>query len=345
MNVIISEPGRILPKGNTGKDFPGKLVTRLGDQYPHYKFFYLSYDNNEDISPLPANVQTIISSQPAITKPVTRWWRRRKLAQLVKQLNADTVLHIHRYLPVAGVKEWLLQDNIIDEPEHLKSLTGIITYSYAIKNALIKKGIDSSVIKVIHCLPDNSFKPLDWDTRESLKQSFTNGKEYLLFDAADTTDAHMLNVLKGFSAIKKWLKTGMQLIIINAILHKGTENLLNTYKYKSDVSILKNGDEYQYHGLLAAAFAFIYIPQSQVNELPLLQAMQCAVPTITYKADPFFELCDLGAMYIDPDNENDIGEKLMKVCKDEKTRLLLTQNATDQLELLKKNNSSAAVFE
>lgn len=343
MNVIINQSRRFLTKSNADVDFTVKLVARLCRQHPGHQFFYLSYDKYISTTPLPANARKISISVPVIALPIKMTWYGYKLKKLVKQYKIDAVIHIDDYFSVTNAKNWLLLREWSSKSERLKSLTGIITPSFAIKNMLTKEDIEPARIKIMHCLPGDFYKPVDWDTREYVKQQFAEGREYLLFNAADTGYTYFLNMLKGFSTIKKWLKTGTKLIIVNAPPIKNIENLLNTYKYKHDITMLNASDNVQYPELLAASFAFIYMPRSQKDETPLLEAMQCRIPVITRQNDFFREICNEGAMYINPDNEDDIGEKLMKICKDEKTRALLAQNGISQLEILK-NSNDASVF-
>ncbi len=345
MNVIISQIGRFLTKGNTDTDFTQKLIAQLCNLHPTCTFFYLTFDKQECLNPLPVNVKKITISIPMIAMPVKTRWYKLKLKEQVKQLKIEIILHIDDYLTIPEMKEWLLLTGIPDyKPEHLKPLKGIIVPNPIIKQSLLKEGIEPSSIRILRCIPDNRYTPIDWDARELSKQQIADGNEYLLFDAVNASQAHFLNVLKGFSVIKKWLKTNIKLIIINVPLHKNTDNLLNSYKYKQEVSILKETNNYIYQDLLSAAFIFIYLPQSSVNVLPLLQSMQSGIPAITCKNDFFSEACNDGVVYINPDSEDEIGEKLMKLCKDEKTRNALVQKSMAQLEALKINNN-ASIFE
>ncbi|MCC6289555.1 MAG: glycosyltransferase [Chitinophagaceae bacterium] len=344
MNVIISQYRRFLSKGNTDAAFVENYTTQFCHQYPNNTFFLLSYDKKKNIHNLPANAQTISFSIPQIITPIALWLYRLKIKRLARQLKADAIVHVDDYISMPVVKEWLLLSapgNI--KTGSLKSLSGIITTSFSLKNTLAKNGVDALRIKVMRCFPGELFTPVDWDTREQAKQHFAEGKEYFHFNAENVSQTHLLNILKGFSILKKWLKTSIKLIIINADLNNKLDALLNTYKYKGDVKILKNTGSKAYADLLAAAFSFIYIPQSSKNGLPLLEAMQCAVPVITYSNDFFDELGSDAVMYINPDNEQDIGEKLMKIYKDEKTRAQLVQKSKAQLQLLRENCDNAVL--
>ncbi|MFT3950008.1 MAG: glycosyltransferase [Agriterribacter sp.] len=344
MNVIISQYRQFLTKGNTGAAFVENITAQLCHQYPNNSFFVLSYDKKEHMHNLPPNAQSISFSVPHIIPPLALWQYRLKLKKLARQLQADAIVHIDDYISIPVVKEWLLlRAPGNSRPDFLQSLSGIITLSLGIKNILAKNGIDASRIKVMRCFAGALFKPADWDTREQNKQHFAEGKEYFLFNAENAAHTHLLNMLKGFSILKKWLKTGIKLIIINAALNSKLDALLNTYKYKGDVSILEDTGSKAYTDLLASAFAFIYIPQSSKNGLPLLEAMQCAVPVITCSNDFFVELGSDAVMYINPDSEQDIGEKLIKIYKDEKTRTLLVQKSEAQLQLLKENADKAVL--
>ncbi|MFT3748339.1 MAG: glycosyltransferase [Agriterribacter sp.] len=344
MNVIISLSRRFLTKDNNS-ELVENIIANICIQYPNDNFYLLSYGNKQHKFSLPSNVQTVTATIPYIAGPVKTWIYQRNLKVLVKKFNAQTLLHIDDYIPANAPATYLLLTSVTNsKPYKLKKLNGIIVSSFSIKNTLVKNNIDPSHIKVMLPMAFNIYQPLDWDAREKTKEHFSGGKEYFLFNAAGASHINFLNVLKGFSAVKKWLKSGVRLTIVNMEAGKNTDDLLNTYKYKSDVLVSKKIDNIDYPKMTAAALAFIYLPQSGSNGLPLVEAMQCNVPVITWHNNIFFELGNDAVLYVDPGSEQDVGEKMTKIYKDEKTRTVLIQRSRAQLQALAVHKA-AAVFE
>ncbi|PVD49843.1 hypothetical protein DC498_23065 [Terrimonas sp.] len=342
MDVMISLSRRFLTKDNNSSTLVENIITTICNQYPGAHFYLLSYDNKQYKFSLPGNVQTIIAAIPFFLSPITKWIYQRQLKALVKKFNAQILLHINDYIPVNAATTYLLLTSVTNsKPDQLNKPDRIITSSLSIKNELVKNNIDPSRIRIIQPMALNIYQPLDWDTREQSKKYFSEGKEYFLFNASGASHTNFLNVLKGFSTVKKWLKSGIRLIIVNMETGKHTENLLNTYKYKSDITISAAISKADYPKLAGAALAFIYLPQFDSNGLPLVEAMQCGVPVITWHNNIFFELGNDAVLYVEPNNEQDIGEKMMKIYKDEKTRTVLIQKSLLQLQTLATHNTAA----
>lgn len=119
----------------------------------------------------------------------------------------------------------------------------------------------------------------------------------------------------------------MKLVLAGRLAWKNDEflTLLNTYKYKEDVVLTGYLKEGELAGLMAAAYALAYPSLFEGFGVPVIEAMKCGVPVLTSKNSSMQEISEEAALYFDPQNIDDIADKLMRIYKDEKGRKDLIQ--------------------
>ncbi|MDB5208335.1 MAG: glycosyltransferase family 4 protein, partial [Flavisolibacter sp.] len=71
---------------------------------------------------------------------------------------------------------------------------------------------------------------------------------------------------------------------------------------------------------MASAYALVYPSLFEGFGVPVIEAMKCGVPVLTSKDSSMQEIGGEAAMYFDPQNIDDIADKLMRIYKDEMGR-------------------------
>jgi glycosyltransferase involved in cell wall biosynthesis len=97
---------------------------------------------------------------------------------------------------------------------------------------------------------------------------------------------------------------------------------LKTYKYREDVVMI---EEEELVKIIGSAYALVYLSPGEGFGIPVLEAMCCYVPVITSGNSAMEEMAHDAALYADPDDHNDIAEKMMLLYKDENLRSHLIQ--------------------
>jgi glycosyltransferase involved in cell wall biosynthesis len=82
--------------------------------------------------------------------------------------------------------------------------------------------------------------------------------------------------------------------------------------------------------LYAAATLLVYTSLYEGFGLPILEAMNCGTPVITSDTSSMPEVGGKAAVYADPRNESDIGNKILNVMEDKKFRLELIKKGFEQ---------------
>ncbi len=117
---------------------------------------------------------------------------------------------------------------------------------------------------------------LSWMETESIKTQFSAGRSYFLFVGNIGEEHDLIELLKGFSAFKKRQQSNMQLVIAgySTAWSADLDEKLEKYKYRSEVSILKNVPSEDIARLFAACYAVVYPAAEGIFPLALCWGVQ-----------------------------------------------------------------------
>ncbi|RYD86502.1 MAG: glycosyltransferase family 1 protein, partial [Sphingobacteriales bacterium] len=93
-------------------------------------------------------------------------------------------------------------------------------------------------------------------------------------------------------------------------LNAELEQLINETGLSNRITIIGHVPEHDLHMIYACATIFCFPSYAEGFGLPPLEAMKCGVPVITSDRTAMPEVCGDAAVYIDPDNPNDIACKI-----------------------------------
>lgn len=105
---------------------------------------------------------------------------------------------------------------------------------------------------------------------------------------------------------------------------------LAAYKYRDEIMLLDKLPPETLAAITAAAYALVYPVFYDGFCTPALEAMQAGVPVITSNKAAMPEICSNAALYINPDDFNDIADKMMLLFKDENKRNELIASGLQQ---------------
>lgn len=202
----------------------------------------------------------------------------------------------------------------------VKRSAKIVVLNPSLKATLIKSyGIDEGKISSVNIGLDGAARPYSYEEAEQVRTKFTDGKEYFLFFATPSCAANIITMLKAFSIFKKWQKSNMQLVILFPADEKISIRQLSSYKYRDDVKTFNATPAGAHSGLLASAYAAVYLPSMEITETKGLRALASEVPLITINNAFYKSLYKEGALYTAAE-EKGLSEKLMLLYKDEHAR-------------------------
>jgi glycosyltransferase involved in cell wall biosynthesis len=120
---------------------------------------------------------------------------------------------------------------------------------------------------------------------------------------------------------------------------------LQSYRFRNEVKIIEEITQDETGKMLAAAYAMLYVPLYESQGDSVIEAMKCRSPLIVSDTGFLNEYCGDAALYVDPNNFNDIAEKMMALFKDEQKRKDLIEKGTLQMEKFPDTKRDEILFE
>ncbi len=188
---------------------------------------------------------------------------------------------------------------------------------------------------------------LTWAAEESLKTQFTAGRSFFLF-IGDISEHHrLIELLKAFSAFKKWQQSNMQLVIAGSSTDWTDifEEKLSTYKYKHDVTLLKNAGNNDIANLTAACYAMVYPGVAGFFPLALTWAIQGQKAIIATDTAANRKIIDAAAWVDDKNMAEGFATAMIRLYKDENQQQLLVQQTSAQAAQCNRQQMLAAAWQ
>jgi glycosyltransferase involved in cell wall biosynthesis len=233
-------------------------------------------------------------------------------------------------------------------PKFIRKAKTVLTVSQFSKADIINQyKTQEERIGVVYNGIKEVFLPLAFAEQESVKEKYTGGGEFFLYTGAIHPRKNLVTLLKAFSIFKRRLHSSFKLVLAGRLAWKNDDflALLKTYKYKEDVVLTGYLQEAELTKLTASAYAFVYPSLFEGFGVPVAEAMRCGVPVLTAKASAMEEISEGAALYFDPQNIEDMADKLMRIYKDEGGRSALIQKGLVVAEKYTWKKTTYAVWE
>lgn len=203
----------------------------------------------------------------------------------------------------------------------------IITISKSSKNDIIKHyNIDEKKIKVVHLglknMASNSSVPLE---------EFGINKKFILFVGTLQPRKNIVNLIKAFSLLPNQFKESYQLVIVGkkGWLYEDILRAPEMFGVEDKTLFLDYIKDNELPSFYKNAEVFVLPSLYEGFGLPILEAMRYGCPVITSNVSSMPEAGGDAAMYFDPNNIEDIEEKIEKVLNDEKLRKKMIEKGSE----------------
>jgi len=209
------------------------------------------------------------------------------------------------------------------------------------------KAMPMPVITVIKPACRTVINSLTWTEAESIKTQYTGGRAFFLFTGNISEQHQLIDLLKAFSVFKKWQQSNMQLVIAGyeTAWTQVFEEKLLTYKYRTDVIILKNVNGAETAKLVAASYAILYPVAADVFPLGLLWGVQSNKAVIASDNYSNRQITP-AAEWVDKNNTAEgFAKAMILLYRDEKHLQLLVQQTTGPSRQLNRGQMLAEVWQ
>ncbi|OGH13693.1 MAG: hypothetical protein A2860_04580 [Candidatus Levybacteria bacterium RIFCSPHIGHO2_01_FULL_37_33] len=222
----------------------------------------------------------------------------------------------------------------------IKKAKKIITISKSSKNDIIKAyGVSENKISVIYPGVKSEIQSASWRTKlkmqnsKLLKEKYRVKGDYILFVGTLQPRKNIERLVEAFSRLKSKVKN-LNLVIIGK---KGWmyEDILNApekYNVSDRVKFLDSVSDEELPVFYQNAICFVLPSLYEGFGLPVLEAMKYGCPVITSNVSSLPEAGGDAALYFNPENVNDIAEKIKKVIEDKTLREEMIQKGYQQIK-------------
>lgn len=207
----------------------------------------------------------------------------------------------------------------------------LIAVSQKTKDSLINHfHIDEKKIKVVYQSCDqNFFASITEDAKEAIRLKYNLPSEFILSVGTIEKRKNLLAVLQ---AVKQ-AKIDMPLVIIG----QPTKYLdalieyISKHDLKRQVVLLHSVNHDELPSIYQMCSLFMYVSKVEGFGIPVVEALASRVPIITSKGTAMEEAAGTGALYVDPNNVDDISAGMLKLLQDSELRNSLVQNQAKEL--------------
>lgn len=320
-----------------------ECMSRLADQNPTDRFIIFC---NKKIKRLTLSNCTVIEVNPAIRNSLLlHYWYQYKLPGLLRKYNASVFISengaasFRTEVPqVMLIKDLFLPaKNFVHQNEYRSYLkqyflkfsekaAAVCVTEEFIGDELAKHYpvLRDKIITVLHggILPQTHLTEIE---KERFTKQYAGGNHYFVCECSALTKDNVITVLKAFSIFKRRLKSGMQLVLLNRLSQNPVADFHN-YKYRTEVQFVSNIHAAEEAGIMASAYAAIYLPSLFASENRGLEYMLQGTPLITTAHTYAESIYKDAAIYTEVDDKK-LAEYLMILYKDETYRNVYVQKS------------------
>ena len=325
-----------------------EIVKRIVKNHPEHEFYFL-FDR-----PFHVNFIFAKNVQPIVLSPQTRhpflWylWFEFAVTNFFKKEKIDLFFSPDGYLSLnTKVKTVLTIHDLNFEhfPEQLPFLTrkyyqyftpkfckkayAIITVSKESKKDIVEQfSIEESKITTIYNGANNLYKPLKESEKQKIKDTYADGSDYFYFVGSLHPRKNIIGLMKGFDSFCEKTESGVKLLVIGEHMWKNndTKQVFEQLKHKNRILFLGRKEIDELTKITGAAIALTFIPFCEGFGIPLAEAMHCHTPIIASDVSCMPEIAGNTAIYINPNEENDIADAMMEMYFNTEKRTELIEN-------------------
>jgi len=321
-----------LPDGTPILNFQNFIVETfflLFQQHSHHSFIIIT-DKNPEYS-FPANTEVIIKPRPENGFLKKLWWDV-KLPAYLKKLKTNLFISFSDVCSLTASTPQIIVAGDAEKIKtaYFKKAKLLIVNSESLKMQLISKhSLSGEKVAVIYPSADKNYRIINAEEKELIKNQFSDGREYFLYNSSLSKNEEFIDLLKSFSHFKKRQQSSFKLLLLT---ESGTffEKSLSGYKYRSDVKFISTKNKNDQAIITAASYAVVLPFNANDDLITVLNAMQAGVPVIASKNSVINEVAEDAALYTESETTKDIGEKMIQLYTDEDHRSSLIKKGIDR---------------
>lgn len=317
---------------------------------PHSKELYCDDSMQEEFKFL-KRLKSLLTKLPLVKKVA------RKILPIVSRLNSR-IYDLYwqpNFIPESNIKAKHIVSTVHDfsfylQPQwhpkerldyfennfwkNVKKSDHIITGSHFSKEEIIKYlKFDASKITVIHHGVDHDiYKVYPKEILQETKKKFDLPTNFILFVGSIEPRKNLITLLKAYTNLSNKDKDNTSLVLVG---FKGWENkeiMQLIEKEKSHIKYLGYVEDQELPLIYNLASVFVYPTYYEGFGIPPIEAFACGTPVIVSSAASLPEVCGNAALYINPNNEDDLKRKLEILLNDSTLQKALIKKGLEKVK-------------
>lgn len=334
--------------------FTHQTLERMARMHPEHEFIFFfdrPYDPSFVFGP---NVTPVVVSPQARHPLLFYIWLEWSIPFMLRKYKADVFLSPDGFASLrTKVPTCLVIHDLAFEhyPQHFirshrnywkknsplfaRKAKRIVTVSaFSKKDISERYQIDPAKIDIVYNGAHDQYKPLTEAERTEVKAKYADGCEYFVFAGALHPRKNILNLLKAFVIFKKRQRSNMELVIVGRFAWKYDEviEMREEMPFKDDVKWVGYMNVEELSRVIGGAYALVYASLFEGFGIPILEALQCNVPVVASNTSSMPEVTGDAGLLVDPNDAQDIADKMQLIYKDEALRNKLISAAKEQVK-------------
>ena len=330
MNIAVYFPASSEKDFNETQRFIVETSFLMVRQHSEHKFIIITDKRSAEQFPF-SNIETIVIKPVSKNGVLKKIWFDVKLPAILKKIKADLFISFHNACSsTVSIPQYMfIQDIEKTKKTHIKKAQLLLITNNLMKKELIEKyGVPEKRLTVVYPSANKMFDPINEEEKASIKNKYSEGKEFFLFNSIFFRQEDLIDLLKSFSYFKKRQQSNFKLLLTTPI-NSFFEKSLAGYKYRSDVKFIDTNDKQEQALIAASAYAVVLPFNTNEDLIPVLNTMRSGVPVIAVKNSVVNEVAEDVALYAETATAKDIGEKMIQVYTDENYRFKLIEKGKE----------------
>lgn len=346
--------------------FTYQVVKRWVEKNSDVQFYFL-FDRPFDSSFIFGdNVTPIIVSPPARHPLLWYIWYEWMIPRELEKINPDIFISLDTYTStrwkgrkITAIHDiaFALFDGQVDSltekflryytPKYIQCSDKIVTVSYATKKDLIDfYNCPESKIIVSNNAASEVYQPMSSESIAQHKLENTQGCDYFVFVGSIHPRKNVVNLLKAFEAYKRKSQNNTKLVLIGRIWkYNEMTDYLNSMAFKDEVILIPHSTPEVIAQWVASSIALLMVSVYEGFGVPIIEAMACGVPVICSNVSSMPEVAGDAAIFVSPNNIEEIANALSEIEKNNDLRNQLSANAIPQSKKYNWDKAAEVIWE
>lgn len=342
-----------------------ETLKRIVLAHPEVEFYFI-FDRKPDTTFLIAdNVKPVVLFPQARHPFLFIWFFELSIPLFLRRIKADLFYSPDGYLSLSSKVPQVVEFHDLNFehfpgdmpkihlwhykkffPKFARKAKRIVTVSEFSKQDIVDcYQVNPDKIDVAYNGVNEIFKPLSEAEQKIVRAHYSFGHPYFMFVGSLHPRKNLARLFTAFDKFKKRSQNDVKLVIVGE-KRWWTEPIQRAYdamSCKEDVVFAGRLSAEDLHRVTAAALASVYVSYFEGFGIPILEAFKCDTPVITSNVTSMPEVAQDAALLVDPFNEDDIADAMVKVL-DEDVRKTLVEKGRKRAEDFSWNQAAEVIW-